>query len=253
MISSWVSLFEMTKWHVTIVDCFKGLRNRPNGDKFIVDLFAQLWDLFSKMKILFPLCLNVNSPLILWSQIFEQRLRFSLINFVFVIQYILITVCPLTSSLSPLHPYQPTPPVTTSSFPVFMTLVLFCDSFSLTRAIMVIIRLELPIGRVITGYTTEGNSWPSPWIYQQHWWTHQWGVGPSEFLLCPCLIVCGTVPVQTQCRKLQMLCVHDCNGCVLPRRWHFSALLLVFWLLHSLCPIFAMFPEPYRGWYKCLV
>ena len=56
--------------------------------------------------------------------------------------------------------------------------------------------------------------------------------------------------VQVLYRPPKLLWDHDCNGCVMPRRYHFS-FLHIFHLSHSSVPSFQCF-LPERGWYKCL-
>lgn len=53
-------------------------------------------------------------------------------------------------------------------------------------------------------------------------------------------------PMQVRCQELQLLWVHDYDGCIMFSGWLFTVFLHFIWPSHS-----ATFPEPYRKW--CIV
>lgn len=136
--------------------------------------------------------------------------------------------------------------IPTSLFPGSWLLVWFCDSFSLPSDFHVSIGLEAPIG-------SRG------WGGGVHQWLHNQRQrfllslnllaanssvvrgGPIVSFFSPFLSVDRPIFV-THCSHPQLFWVSDCNDCVLPRSWQFTALLHISQLLHSFNSLFRNIP-----------
>ena len=141
---------------------------------------------------------------------------------------------PLYSLLSPSHPCQPSTPFMSFCL-VFRPLIqtkVFCRTIGWELAI---IADGLPVG-----YTIKHNGCPSSGTHQYPV-VHLGGEDLHKPLPHPyCL-------EQAQCRQLQLWhCVS--NGCVMPRRQHFTDFLPIFWFLCSFQSLFHHVPWSLEGW-----
>lgn len=71
--------------------------------------------------------------------------------------------------------------------------------------------IDLPV------YTTEDNASVLSRLHQYLIFQLD-GVGPDDLLLSPCITIHRLDIVLRLCRQLQLLRIHDCNGCIKPRR-----------------------------------
>lgn len=113
----------------------------------------------------------------------------------------------------------------TSPFPGIRNLVLFCDTFSLTRAIVWSLGCDclLEPGRVICEYILKAMISPHSCSEDK----------ASKLFLNPCLTIDRPVLMQIKCCMAQG---SDCNGLSCPRRWLLS-LLPIYDLIFFLPPL----------------